>query len=229
MSSHRRCARSVDLPDEVVDLLRDDPGLLAVADAVRSARPSSRYRRPLVAIGVPAMAAAVFVAVLLALVGPWSGHRNPLVAQAAADALKSRVVNLRVATRRPLRLGVDPETGRVIRAAIEIATTFNARTNHGSAVVKPVDGASLPPDGKVAALKAAVEDFPGDYRDAFKMKRAELIGESRSLVWLRITTPNGKRYDVALDRKTLQPLVIRLELQGSKAPVTLDVVGFSTK
>lgn len=219
--------RRVHLPDEVVDLLREDPDLLAVADAIRSTRSHVSHRQRLGAFGIAAV--AVVSAAVVVIVAPWSQHSNRLVDQAAADVLRTHVVHLRVRTQHPVRLGVDPETGKVLRAAVEVATTFDARTHKGRAIATVIGQPEAGAIGQVDRLKVAVGRFPSAYREALKMKRAVVFGESKTLVWVRITTPVGKTYDVALDRRTLQPVILRLEVSPNKGLVTLNVVNFSTK
>ena len=219
--------RRVDLPKEVIDLLRDDPDLLAVADAIRTTRPDSTRRRRRGALGV--VAAAVIGAVALVLVAPWSQHNNRFVDQAAADVLRTHVVHLEVQTQRPLRLGVNPETGKVLLAAVAVATTFDSRTDRGYSVASVVGKPGTNATRQVDQLKAAVGRFPSEYREALKMKRAVVTGQSKTLVWVQITTREGRVYDVALNRRTLQPVILRLEVSPSRGFVTLNVVSFSTK
>ena len=81
--------RSVSVgPDrEVVELLRDDPDLLAIADAVVETQPPTRISYAWRLLAVAAVVGAVIV---LAVVAPWHGHGKGLVGRALTAGVKAR-------------------------------------------------------------------------------------------------------------------------------------------
>ena len=71
------------LDHEVLELLADDPELLALADAVAAAREPVKVRRR-VSRTVLAGAVVLAAALVIALVAPWNGGHRTLVDRAMA-------------------------------------------------------------------------------------------------------------------------------------------------
>jgi len=126
-----RVVPPVRLDAEVIELLRDSPELLAIADAISATQVEPVERRPRrTAVRVAAIAAVLGLALALALVSPWSG-RGGLVDRALAaigsgevihvvqtmDVSGSTVVDLRTGTESPVvrttELWFDGERGLV--------------------------------------------------------------------------------------------------------------------
>jgi hypothetical protein len=82
---------------ELLDLLRDEPELLAIADAVATTQRRRRMRRPLFAI--PVLAAALITVVLFA---PWQGSGPGLTARALAAVGDEPVLHAVVREQRPV-------------------------------------------------------------------------------------------------------------------------------
>ncbi|HEY8627626.1 MAG TPA: hypothetical protein VIL56_04880 [Gaiellaceae bacterium] len=213
--------RRVDLPAEVVELLQHDPELLAVADAIRSQRPRHGRRASAVAVLVAAAVAAA-----LALYAPWTAKGNDVVRRAEEAAGKSATLHLTVSSKRPLAVAVDPESGKVVRAAVAVAATYDTRTETARAVARVGQGMSTTTP-QVAAVRDAVGGFASSYRAALEMNDAVVIKETAKIVWVKITTPQGRVYEVALDRRSYRPVLLRVVPKGSSSSVTLDVTDFS--
>lgn len=216
----------VDLPQDVLEALLSEPGLIAVADAIRATRPAPGYRSRVAASA--ALVAAVIAAAALALVMPWQARGTDVIQRAAAAAGQTRLLTLTVSTKHPLKVGVDAESGRVIRSAVEIAATYDQRTMKARAVaVTPDEQATTTPE--VEAMRAAVGEFAADYRSALEAREAKVVGRTKTTIWVRLALPNGATYEVALDSKTYEPVLLRVVPKGSSAAVTLDVVHFAPK
>lgn len=110
---------------EVVELLRDEPELLAIADAIAATRPASRGRLPLRRLLFAA--AALAGALVLALAVPWDRGRSGIVDRALAAIGEGQVIHLvmRGSSRDP-RL-VELATGRETSTRIETEIWFDGR------------------------------------------------------------------------------------------------------
>jgi hypothetical protein len=98
----------VRLDAEVIELLRDSPELLAIADAISATQAPPTRRRP--ATRVAAVAAVLGLAVALALVSPWSG-RGSLVDRALAAIGSGEVIHVVQTAELPGQAVVDLRTG----------------------------------------------------------------------------------------------------------------------
>ena len=98
----------VRLDAEVIELLRDSPELLAIADAIYATQAQFARRRPTMRLA--AVAAVVGLAVALALVSPWSG-RGSLVDRALAAIGSGEVVHVVQTAELPDQAVVDLRTG----------------------------------------------------------------------------------------------------------------------
>jgi hypothetical protein len=101
----------VRLDAEVIELLRDSPELLAIADAISAtqAPPATRGR----ATRLAALAAVIGLVVALALVSPWSG-RGGLVDRALAAIGSGEVIHVVRTREDPGRTLLDLRTGKEI-------------------------------------------------------------------------------------------------------------------
>ena len=98
----------VRLDAEVIELLRDSPELLAIADAISATQTAPATRRR--ATRLAAVAAVLGVAVALALVSPWSG-RASLVDRALAAIGSGEVIHVVQRADVPEQTLVDLRTG----------------------------------------------------------------------------------------------------------------------
>ena len=96
---------------EVVELLRDSPDLLAIADAIAATqeRPRRRMRVGLVRLG--AVAAVVTTAAVVALVSPWQGRGSGFVERALAALGDGQVIHLVSVSDVPGQAVLDLQTG----------------------------------------------------------------------------------------------------------------------
>lgn len=95
---------------EVVELLRDSPDLLAVADAIAATqdRPAAAGRRPVRNL---VLAAALVVAASFALIAPWQGRGSGFVAKALAALGTGQVIHVVSVAALPDTEVVDIRTG----------------------------------------------------------------------------------------------------------------------
>ncbi len=223
---------------EVLELLRDEPQLLAIADAIHAALGEqyrrTRGRRRLVRIAmVPAAAVAVAV---LALVQPWGGGGRGLVAQALA-AIPGRGPGVHAVLESPLP-GVELvelRSGRVSPEQVRLEFWFDPQRNllhtlvrrEGAVVADELasperafssTGPLLGPGSP--SLDPALLAFASGYRQALTSGAARPAGRAlagrRSVPLLEVATPLG-REQVTLDPKTLRPREIRPLLPTGRA------------
>jgi hypothetical protein len=221
MSAHDR---------EVLDLLRDEPELLAIADAVADTQRAPRPLRPLRAIAaVTLAAAAIFV---LVLASPWDrgggGGRGSVLDRALAAIDSSGPV-----THMTMRLDVT-RGGRTV-PSIVMESFYDKRAG----LVRVVSRS----DGKVLGdyTTAAAEDefsfFPGllegasFYKEALANGQARIVGQGewngRHVYWVDLTKGGGLILRVGIDRDSYRPTVFRaLNPDGSFAGFQVGVLGF---
>jgi hypothetical protein len=90
----RRRRRKVDLPAEVVVVLRDDPGALAIADAIRATRAATPSRAPLRwRVAAPLVATAATVAIIFAFLFS-GGGKVALIDEARAALTAARFLHV---------------------------------------------------------------------------------------------------------------------------------------
>ncbi len=205
---------------EVLDVLRDEPELLALADALADTQrqPSQRVRRLAPRLGaVAAVAAGIAAAVLF---WPSGSGTSVVLGRALAAIGDGRVLHL--VLEQPLgETLVDLRTGErtVETTRLETWTDRDFRRAHivmrvrgqVADVVLPENAAALGP------VDPAYVAFWTGYREALENGDAKLEGEDsvdgRQVYWLRF--PSFERNQpgtlVAIDRATYKPVVIRHE------------------
>lgn len=99
----------VRLDAEVIELLRDSPELLAIADAISATQAQPARRHP--PMRLAAVAAVIGLVVALALVSPWSG-RGSLVDRALAAIGSGEVIHVVQTREDPGRTLLDLRTGK---------------------------------------------------------------------------------------------------------------------
>jgi hypothetical protein len=202
--------RRVDLPAEVVELLQDEPGLLAIADALRASN-RGRSRRRLVSLALVAAVGAVVLAVAGASFLLHSSKRDGVIARAAEAAQGSRLT---------LVASVVSKGRRV-----ELEGRYEPALGEGRAVVhlQGVDKLASP---RLPQVRTLLDRFAIGYQRTLRAGRAELTASTGSTLWLRLGI-SGVDYQVALDRDTYRPVLIRVVPPGASAAVTLDVMRFA--
>jgi hypothetical protein len=210
---------------EVLEALREEPELLAVADAVtetqRLARPAGR-RALSRAVAVFAVGAAALVAVLL---WPGGGGGNHGILDRALAAIgKGRVLHLVV--RMPIGAElVNIRTGRTIVPSYVVeswsdrkSTRFHVIFRFGGRIV----GEALGPGFTLGKVDPAYAALWTGYRQALadgsaKIEREGMLFGHR-VYWLTFPAlRNGPaKNEVAIDRSTYQPLDFRVRLAGGR-------------
>jgi hypothetical protein len=114
-------AASTPLDAEVVELLRESPDLLAIADAIAETQDVPRGgRAPAGVLRFAAIAAVVALAATLALVAPWEGRGSGFVGRALAALGEGQVIHVVSVREVPGRAVIDLKTG--------VETTYEAET-----------------------------------------------------------------------------------------------------
>jgi hypothetical protein len=225
------------LDGETVDLLADDPELLAIADALVATRPRRRRRAPFVA------GAAIAAGLALAFLAPWSGG-TPALAH-ALTALGSRPV-VHVIARAPTPRGeVQTETWydtahRILHAKIrrngKLTDDFVVRTftwvsrSRIVGFVAVARGPLLvaPPGTWVTGLPSPeLLDFTTRYRDVLKSGRARVAGRGtiagRAVVWIEFRRPIWTTR-IAVDATTYKPVLLRTLVAGKRRGPDLRIL-----
>jgi hypothetical protein len=202
---------------EVLEALRDEPELLAIADAVEETQrpPRSSRRRALSRSAVlVVVGAAALVAVLL---WPSGGGRNPILDRALAAIGNGPVLHLvsRAPTGQEL---VNLKTGRTTLPTFEFESWsdrslrrfhFLIREN-GRVVAELLYPQDRTRDMHVDAPDAAYAAFWSGYRRALSSGKAKIVRKGslygRPVYWLTFNSP---RNEVAVDRRTYKPVAFR--------------------
>jgi hypothetical protein len=208
---------------EILELLRDEPELLALADAVAETQRPVRTRRArrIVprAIAVAGVAAAILVAVLLA---PGGSGNHAILGRALAAIGNGRVLHLVMRTGTGTVL-VDLKSGRrtVETAEVESWTDRDFQRDHLVMRVRgQVADLLFPEDLKkefrtFGPVDPAFAAFWTGYRrslangDAKLERKGVLAG--RLVYWLRFPSFNRGQpgTEVAIDRRTYKPVLVR--------------------
>jgi hypothetical protein len=206
---------------EVLDLLADDPTLLALADAVVATqqaprRPLLRRRAPRVAVVAAAAAAAIIVALVL----PQGKHG--IVDRAIAAIGDGRVMH--IVSEMPIgAVDVDLQSGRrtVQQARLEYWADQQLKRAH---VVMTFNGQVVldllwPQDAQRGATMGTIDPafaalWTG-YRQALEDGTATRVGEGDAfghhVYWLRFSPTEARSpgTEVAVDAQTYKPVVFR--------------------
>ncbi len=210
--------RRLELPTDVVELLADDPELLAVADAIRATQPPRQRRaRRLQLAAAAAIAVAVSVTVGLIVSAPAKGNRD--LRRAAAAVSGAPIIRVVAATR---IVGVDA-SGTPRRTRLRISGLYDQRGGRPRSVVhlSGVEKLRLP---KLPEVETAIAQFATHYRRTLAAGDAKVTRKTPSLVWLEMTI-GARRYQVALDRESYRPLLIRVTSPNAGA-LEIDVERF---
>jgi hypothetical protein len=207
-----RKGRNDQLPAEVVDLLRDDPGLLAVADAIKTIGDEGdvrqRRRTAPIATSMGAVVAVAVAVLLIAYRAPTPPRQN-LISKAASAVAGGDIIHVRMS----YRSASDQR--------VRVAGEFNVDTGRGQTTLH-LGGTSDLITPKIASLPELVRRFVVNYRRKLEAKEAIIALRTQSAVWIRLTIA-GVHYQVAIDPKSYRPILVRIVPAGSHATVTLDV------
>jgi hypothetical protein len=211
--------------EEVVELLKDEPELLALADAVAETQRRPRQTRRVAARvgGVLAVAAVVLLAVLL---WPGGGGRPHGVLGRALAALGDGPV-LHLIVRQPVGAELIELRGtRVIVPQYELEAWIDRDFKHSHTILR-LNGRTLgevllPADLKgsdatVGPIDPAYAALWTGYREALENGTAKVEREGelfgRPVYWLRFPPSEASKAGslVAIDRRTYSPLAFRNE------------------
>ncbi len=203
---------------EVLELLRDEPELLAIADAIQATqkRPRLVGRLPRPGLPVLAVAAAAALFLLMLLLVPFRGEEPGLLEQALAAVGTRPVVHLVARTDSREDSLVDLRTGRTTPTTVELEIWHDRRrglqkaiTRRNGTVVAEVVGSM-----RNGTLPAAVRLFVSGYRAALAEGTARPAGEGtidgRPVVFVEVPEPGGGWVEVALDSEDYVPIRFRL-------------------
>ncbi len=202
-------ARRSQLDDEVLELLADEPELLAIADAVVETQRPRRRVRP---AGIVASAVVLAAVVALAFALWPDGGSDGISDSTAVAAIggQARVVSAR------FDLGGAPVTLRYDRAHGQLtAVRGGGRSLRVSDRRLPPASTSLPASliGRFgSALGPAVSlvvEYPELVRSHDVQRIATPRGADRTLRWVRYRSSLGYAVDVGLSPVTLAPHVVR--------------------
>jgi hypothetical protein len=202
---------------EVLEALRNEPELLAIADAMEETQrpPRSSRRRALSRSAVlVVVGAAALVAVLL---WPSGGGRNPILDRALAAIGNGPVLHLvsRAPTGQAL---VNLKTGRTTLPTFEFESWSDRSLRRFHFLIREngrVVGEFLYPQDRTRdmhfdAPDAAYAAFWSGYRRALSSGKAKIVRNGslygRPVYWL---TFNSSRNEVAVDRRTYKPVAFR--------------------
>ncbi|MEJ7569333.1 MAG: hypothetical protein WKF41_13830 [Gaiellaceae bacterium] len=227
---------------EVVELLADEPELLAIADAVAATqpRPPGRRLRPRL-VGLAAALAVVAVAVTLV---PEQGREHPFLNDALAAIGRQPVVHVRIEARLPQNDVVELATGRTQPQRVSIEYWFDEPQGRLRTVVRrggvvldefletragivSGGGPVQTTGGTRPALDPALAGFVTGYRHALKTDETREVARGtlrgRAVVWLQFAA-DTTRQRVAVDAESFTPLQFAyLDRQGRPTTPAWDV------
>jgi hypothetical protein len=207
---------------EVLELLREEPELLAIADAVAETERPSDLLSPGRWLAALALAAVALFALVLA--APWDRGGGGGVLDRALAAINTQGPVTHLTT----RLDV-PGAERLT------AESFYEPRSHLLRVVTRDDGAIVS-DFTTKATEDQFTTFPGlldavsFYRTALRSGQAKVVGRGtwhgRRVYWVELEQGGGLQFRIGLDRASYRPIVFRgLNPNGSPAGFQLGVLG----
>lgn len=201
---------------EILELLQDEPELLAIVDAI-AATQAPRRRRVRRRLLLVAVAAGVIV---LALVPRQLGGED-LTDRALAAVGNGPVVHLVASRPEPERTVIDLATGSERVTTLRLETWFDSDTGETRTVTRRdgetvADTVTTSPRGSpppAGGLDPVVSIFVRGYRAALGagelvvLRRTRLDGSE--VVWVRLRLPQGRTDEVALEAATDLPRAFR--------------------
>jgi hypothetical protein len=215
---------------EVLEVLRDRPELLALADAVAETQRLPRRSRRRAVSRLSALVAVGVAALLLGLFWPGGGGGKNIVLDRALAAIGNGPV-LHLVTRAPVgEQLVNLQTGRTVVPMYELESWSDQDLKRFHLIMRlngrivgellfPQDRGSGTTIGPVDPAYAAL--WSG-YRSALASGKAKIERTAtlygRPIYWLRFASsqsvPGGSL--VAIDRRSYRPLAFRVELPGGR-------------
>jgi hypothetical protein len=208
---------------ELVDVLRDEPELLAMADAIAE---TQRPRPGVASFGRAALVGASFAAVIaLLLASPWKGDHQPsLVDRALAAVGRGPVIHALIASDTGVR-SIEVASGRETPLLATMETWFDERRRIEHNVTR-IDGrvqddTLRTPTGEVASwgsarggpppvLDPALAKSVDGYREALASGEARVVGDGsidgKPVRWLRLTPADGSSERVAIAKDSSEPV-----------------------
>lgn len=225
---------------EVLELLADEPELLAIADAVAATQPPRRRRRR---PRIVAFAAALLVVVAIVALVPQQGHDDPLLSNALAAIGPRPVVHAVIEARLPQNDVVDLGTGRrqpqtvsleywydesqrrlrtVVRRGRVVVEEFLQTSSRSVSGGGPVQAAAGDP-----VLNPALAGFVTGYREALSSGEARIVARGelrqRKVTWMQFDA-GATRQRVAVDAESSIPIWLTpLDRSGRPTPPSWDV------
>jgi hypothetical protein len=214
---------------EVIETLRDEPELLALADAFAGTQRPQRRRARRLAPRVAAVAAAAAAIAAVVLLWPSGGGNNRILGRALAAIGDGPVLHLlmQVPTGSVL---VNLDSGKRVVEKMQIES-WSDRDFERAHLVMRFDGRAgdllLPEDGSkpgatVGPVDPAYAAFWTGYREALANGDAKLEGQDtvdgHAVYWLGFASfePGRPGTEVAIDRETYKPVVIRNSAPGGR-------------
>ena len=214
---------------EVLDLLRDEPELLAIADAVTDTQHVSHPLRPFRAIAAVMLAAAVIFVLVLAV--PWDrgdGGRGSVLDRAlAAIDSKGPVVHM--------TMRMDAQRGGRTFPSV-ISESFYDKQQGLVRVISRSEG-KVVGDYTAAAAEDEFSFFPGllegaaFYKQALASGDARIVGngvwDGQPVYWLELEKGGGLILRIGIARDSYRPMVFRaLNPDGTPAGAQVAILGF---
>ena len=209
---------------EVLELLRDEPELLAIADAVAETEPSRRLKPGRALLAVAVVAVGLFA---LVLASPWDrggGDGSVLGRALAAIPAGGPVVHLTSSLESPGAESITSES-------------YYYPAKHLLRVITRDQG-QVVSDFTTRATEDEFTTFPGFldqaafYRKALQTREAKQVGagtwRGRPVYWVQLEHGGRLQLRIGLDRHTYRPVVFRgVSPDGTPAGFQLAVLGMN--
>ncbi len=225
---------------EILDALRDEPELLALADAVAETQRLPRRRHWVVPGSLAAVGLAAAAVALAILLWPGGGGSHPILDRALAAIGDKPVLHI-VAEAPTGSVLVDLASGRQVVETYTIESWIDRDGQHLHMLVRSggkLAGDVLLPDDAENGGVGRVDGGPAydalwtGYRRALDSGAAKIVGDGtiygHAVYWLRFPASRGEiSSDVAIDRETYKPLAFRVPTAPRGSMVT-RVLTFET-
>jgi hypothetical protein len=207
---------------EVLEALRDEPELLAIADAVAETERPSALLSPVRWFAAVALAAVALFALVLA--APWDRGGGGGVLDRALAAVNEK----------------GPVAHMTTRLSIPGAEALTAESyydpNRRLLRVLTEDGGRVVSDFTTHAYEDEFTTFPGlldaaaFYRTALENGGAKVVGkgewQGRPVYWVALERGGGFQFRIGIDRRSYEPVVFRgLNPNGTPSGFSLDILG----
>jgi hypothetical protein len=201
---------------EVLEALREEPELLALADAVTETQEHRRtHRRALSRAGM--LVAVGVVALLAVLLWPSGGGRNPILDRALAAIGNGPILHLVVRVPVGMEL-VNLRTGRATVPTFVIESWSDRKFKHfhmlfrqnGKIVAELLYPQDREPGLQLGDVDPSYTALWSGFRQALDSGQAKIVGKGSAyghgVYWLRFKSPHNR---VAVDRRTYKVVAFR--------------------